>query len=191
MLLSVQGAMSDPQVAADPEKYQELAKQASKLLTVVDTFGRYTDATTALADTREMLKQCEVDDEEMAEMAREEIEELQATIEVRPHQLLSVSELILTTLVRYCKMSAVVSLQMSALYCQGDTSSLGHIFSKGILLSQRKACFGLSTEACGEKGQRVVSFQICFSIAIQERKPAAFSLLHIPWAWPRACRQSS
>jgi peptide chain release factor 1 len=77
--------MSQPEVVGDPDKYQELAKQASRLQAVVEAYQRYTDSSTALVDTRTMLKQCEGEDEEMAEMAREEIVELQTAIEVRMH----------------------------------------------------------------------------------------------------------
>jgi protein subunit release factor A len=79
---AMQERMSDPAVASDPDKFQIVAKQASKLEGIVDKYDDYKSTTEALHDTRAMLKESE-EDEEMAEMVRAEIEELEEKVAVR------------------------------------------------------------------------------------------------------------
>ena len=74
--------MGQPEIAADPNKFQELAKEASKLQSVVDVFNSFQAKTEALVDTRALLKESETEDEDLAEMAREEIVELEAALQV-------------------------------------------------------------------------------------------------------------
>lgn len=54
--------------------------------TTVNAYNSYKDTQSALKDTRQLLKESS-DDPEMAEMAQEELEELEAQLEVR-HSLL-------------------------------------------------------------------------------------------------------
>jgi PCRF domain len=74
--------MSDPAVASDPDKFQTVAKQASKLEGIVEKYNDYKSTIEALHDTRAMLKESE-EDEDMAEMVRAEIEELEEKVGVR------------------------------------------------------------------------------------------------------------
>jgi protein subunit release factor A len=77
----VQGMMGQPEVASDPAKFQLLAKEASALQDTVDKYTQYKDAQEAIVDTKQLLKECQ-DDEEMAEMARDEIDSLDKKIQV-------------------------------------------------------------------------------------------------------------
>lgn len=73
--------MGQPDVASDPDKFQRLAKQASSLETTVSVYSKYKDTSTAVADTQELLKESS-DDPEMAQMAEEELAELNSQLEV-------------------------------------------------------------------------------------------------------------
>ena len=76
--------MSKPEVASDANKFQELAKESSKLQTVVAAYEKFKALDATLTETQDMLRQCEGEDDEMAEMAREEIEELRNSLQVPP-----------------------------------------------------------------------------------------------------------
>lgn len=67
--------MGQPDVASDPDKFQRLAKQASSLETTVTVYKSYKESLVAIADTQELLKESS-DDPEMAQMAAEELAEL-------------------------------------------------------------------------------------------------------------------
>lgn len=71
--------MADPQVATDYEQMARLAKERSELEELVETHRRYRTAQRELDDARAMLAE-EALDPEMAELAREEVERLQATV---------------------------------------------------------------------------------------------------------------
>ena len=76
--------MSTPEVTSNAERFQAIAKEAAKLEDAVSYFKQWQDTNSSLRDTQAMLRECEGGQEaEMAEMAREEITELQQKIEVR------------------------------------------------------------------------------------------------------------
>ncbi len=77
--------MSDPEVAQDYERVAEYAKERSDLEDRVVHYRRYRAMTDELADTQEMLD--EVSDAELQDMARDEIERLDAEREVLIEQL--------------------------------------------------------------------------------------------------------
>lgn len=78
--------MGQPDVASDPDKFQRLAKQTSALEATVSTYRSYLETMSAIEDTQELLKESS-DDPEMAQMAEEELAELQLKQQVRflPH----------------------------------------------------------------------------------------------------------
>ena len=67
--------MSQPEVAADFDKLQELAKEQSSIENLVNKYREYKSITKSIDDTREMLGPDL--DEEMACLAQDEIEELE------------------------------------------------------------------------------------------------------------------
>eukprot|EP00873_Tetraselmis_striata_P011047 jgi/Tetstr1/431311/TSEL_021003.t1 len=71
--------MGDPDVAGDPGEFQRIARQAADLLETVNAHNEYKEATAALLEAKEMLKECD-GDPDMAELAREEVDTLQAQI---------------------------------------------------------------------------------------------------------------
>lgn len=73
--------MAQPEVASNPETFQRLAKEASSLESVVNSYDSYKSTLSAIEDTNALLKESS-DDPEMAEMAEEELEELQKTQQV-------------------------------------------------------------------------------------------------------------
>ncbi len=68
--------LSDPETVSDAARYAKLAKQHSELAEVVEKFRAYKAINASLAGARELL--AETDDAEMASLAREEIEILEA-----------------------------------------------------------------------------------------------------------------
>ena len=61
--------LADPEVQSDQKLFRDLGREYSQLEAVADCYGRFRDLETDIASAREML-----DDPEMAEMAREEID---------------------------------------------------------------------------------------------------------------------
>ncbi len=76
--------MGDPEIAADPRRYAEVAKEHSDLRPVVDGFRRYRKLEAELAANRELLDD---DDPELREMAEAEIEELEERLEAAELEL--------------------------------------------------------------------------------------------------------
>ncbi|MGY0616155.1 peptide chain release factor 1 [Vibrio sp. FJH11] len=74
----VQHLLGDPDVIGDQDKFRALSKEYSQLEEVTKCFQAYQQAQDDLAAAEEMAKE---DDEEMREMAQEEIKEAKATIE--------------------------------------------------------------------------------------------------------------
>lgn len=66
--------MSLPEVASDPQEMQNLAKKHTELSEVVEAFRNYKNVEADLKETQSLL---EGDDEEMRELAREEIKKLE------------------------------------------------------------------------------------------------------------------
>lgn len=76
--------MSRPDVISDLDKLQQYAREQASLETLVSLYREYKEVTRHLADAREMLDDSNLD-EEMAELAKEEVEELRG----RQNELLS------------------------------------------------------------------------------------------------------
>ncbi|EIE25309.1 peptide chain release factor 1 [Coccomyxa subellipsoidea C-169] len=70
---SLSGRMADPTVAGNPTEFQRVAKAAAALEDQVTAFSKYKDLVTALQEAKQLLRECD-GDQEMAELAREEIE---------------------------------------------------------------------------------------------------------------------
>ena len=75
--IELEALMGDPSIAMDYEKVAELAIERSSLQTIVDTYRQYQKQAQDLEGTRELLQT--TDDQEMREMAQEEVIELEAS----------------------------------------------------------------------------------------------------------------
>ncbi|UCD37931.1 MAG: peptide chain release factor 1 [Fidelibacterota bacterium] len=76
--------MSDPETAADPKQYADLAKEHSELSAVVDKARRYVELKTRLEEADDILMG---DDPELKELAQEEIPELKSQLEELEEEL--------------------------------------------------------------------------------------------------------
>lgn len=72
----ISGEMADPDVASDPEQYTKLARQFSELEQVVKKGARYQEVLNQIDDANLLIE--EETDEEMRELAREDLGNLQA-----------------------------------------------------------------------------------------------------------------
>ncbi len=72
--------MNDPEVVTDPSRYAKLAKQMSELREVVEKYREFKAIEQGISETRELL--AESGDDELAEMAREELASLTARQEI-------------------------------------------------------------------------------------------------------------
>ena len=70
--------ITDPEVIADMKKYIKLNKEYKDLEPLIDAYKRYKNIIDNIKSSKEML--AEEDDEEMKEMAKEELDELSAQI---------------------------------------------------------------------------------------------------------------
>ena len=70
--------MADPDIAGDPEKYPRLAKDCADLEDVVKKSREYRQVLERIEESKSMLHD---DDEEMRELAREELESLEPQVE--------------------------------------------------------------------------------------------------------------
>ncbi len=75
--IEIEALMGDPVIAMDFEKVAELAKERSSLQRIVDAYRQYQKQAQDLEGARELSQAA--DDEEMREMAQEEIVELEAS----------------------------------------------------------------------------------------------------------------
>lgn len=80
----IEAKMADPEVASDPKEMQSLGRKHSELAPVVDAFMEYEKVQRGIADSREMVSG---DDEEMAELAKEELVELEARLPELEHEI--------------------------------------------------------------------------------------------------------
>lgn len=81
--------MADPDIASDPDKYTQLAREYSDLEDVVKAGKRYREVIQGIEDSEQILQ--ETDDEEMKELAKMELDELRsefAKLEKEIQQLL-------------------------------------------------------------------------------------------------------
>ncbi len=74
----IEGQLADPDVASQPGRFKDLAKDLAELRPVVDTGMRYRDVIRELDEAKQMV---EDDDADVAEMARSELESLTAELE--------------------------------------------------------------------------------------------------------------
>ncbi|MGD1704131.1 peptide chain release factor 1 [Dapis sp. BLCC M229] len=72
--------LADPDIAKDPSEFQKIAKARSSLEEVVNTYQEWKNAQEELTDAKEILKEA-AGDLEMQEMAKLEVEELEAKLE--------------------------------------------------------------------------------------------------------------
>lgn len=67
--------LSDPDVVSDPKRLRDLSKEQSSISQTVETYRDYKEVTGQIAETKELLN--EKLDDDMREMAKEELNELQ------------------------------------------------------------------------------------------------------------------
>ncbi|MEC9073221.1 MAG: PCRF domain-containing protein, partial [Myxococcota bacterium] len=80
-LTSLMGA---PEIAADPKRYNEIAKEHRSIETTVTTWRAYKECNGELESARELL---EDDDPDMRDMARSEVDELSSRLETLDQSL--------------------------------------------------------------------------------------------------------
>ncbi len=68
--------MADPDIASDPNKYTQLAREYSELEDVVKAGKRYREVLQGIEDSEQILE--ETNDEEMKELAKMELDELRS-----------------------------------------------------------------------------------------------------------------
>ena len=76
--LDIEERMGDPATASDPRALQDLGKKRAQLEPVVEKYRAYRAAVASIAEARDLLKG---GDPEIAELAREELNELEPRIE--------------------------------------------------------------------------------------------------------------
>lgn len=76
--------MADPAVANDPQEMQRLGRKHVELAPIVDVFSRYEAALKGVADAKEMIAG---EDEEMKELAEEELSKLEEGIPKLEHEI--------------------------------------------------------------------------------------------------------
>ena len=83
--LHLEEQLSDPGIAADPERSKKVNKEYKKLQPIIEAFGRYERLLANLNGARDVL--AVEKDPDMREMAREEIAELQPQVEALDEEL--------------------------------------------------------------------------------------------------------
>jgi peptide chain release factor 1 len=81
----IENKMADPKIANDPHEMQLLGKKHVELTPVVETFKEYESVTKQIEEAKEMISSS--DDEEIAALAKEELEMLEARIPELEHEL--------------------------------------------------------------------------------------------------------
>ena len=84
--MELESVISDPDVLADMAKWQKYNKEHSNLEPIVTAFREYKRACQGIEDAKEMLSDSSLDDE-MKEMANEELKELRARKEELDNEL--------------------------------------------------------------------------------------------------------
>jgi peptide chain release factor 1 len=84
-LLDIDNQMVDPEVATNQKKMIELNRERSNLVDILKTGKEYKRVKISLDEAREIIKKGE--DEELVEMAKEELSEFESTIENLEHEL--------------------------------------------------------------------------------------------------------
>ena len=76
---TINNQLTDPDVVSDQNKFRKLMKEQSDLSPIVEKYHEYKDAKTTIEDSLEILE--EESDEELREMAKEEMNEAKANLE--------------------------------------------------------------------------------------------------------------
>ena len=82
---TINNQLTDPDVVSDQNKFRKLMKEQSDLSPIVEKYHEYKDAKTTIEDSLEILE--EESDEELREMAKEEINEAKANLETIEQEL--------------------------------------------------------------------------------------------------------
>ena len=77
--------LTDPDIVSDQNKFRKLMKEQSELTPIVEKYKEYKDAKQTIEDSLLMLE--EENDEELREMAKEELNEAKATVEKTENEL--------------------------------------------------------------------------------------------------------
>ena len=77
--------LQEPDVANDPTRFRKLMKEQSDLAPIVEAYTEYKNAKQAIIDSEEMLEM--ESDEEMRELAKEELYESKKRVEELEHEL--------------------------------------------------------------------------------------------------------
>ena len=82
---TINNQLTDPDVVSDQNKFRKLMKEQSDLSPIVEKYHEYKDAKTTIEDSLEILE--EESDEELREMAKEEMNEAKANLETIEQEL--------------------------------------------------------------------------------------------------------
>ena len=77
--------LQEPDVANDQERFRKLMKEQNELTPIVEAYKEYKASKQAIQDSLDMLE--EESDEEMRELAKEELNEAKARVEELEHEL--------------------------------------------------------------------------------------------------------
>lgn len=81
----IMGELQEPDVANDQERFRKLMKEQADLAPIVEAYTEYKKAKQSIADSEEML---EIEsDEEMRELAKEELSSSKKRVEELEHEL--------------------------------------------------------------------------------------------------------
>ena len=83
----VMGELQEPDVANDSERFRKLMKEQSDLAPIVEAYKEYKDCRQNIEDSLAMLE--EESDEEMRELAKEELSESRSRVEELEQKLQS------------------------------------------------------------------------------------------------------
>ena len=81
----IMGELQEPDVANDQNRFRKLMKEQADLTPIVDAYNEYKSAKQAIADSEEMLEM--ESDEEMRELAKEELSSSKKRVEELEHEL--------------------------------------------------------------------------------------------------------
>ena len=82
---TINNQLTDPDVVTDQNKFRKLMKEQSDLVPIVDKYKEYKDAKTTIDDSLEILE--EESDEELREMAKEEMNDAKSRLETIEQEL--------------------------------------------------------------------------------------------------------
>ena len=82
---TINNQLTDPDVVTDQNKFRKLMKEQSDLVPIVDKYKEYKEAKATIDDSLEILE--EESDEELREMAKEEMNEAKANLETIEQEL--------------------------------------------------------------------------------------------------------